>query len=131
MRIDNELLDALTEKAKASPRLRMNYDLRDSEEDTSMRMLNALEPGTVVPVHRHQATSEDIVCIRGDVDVVLYDENGAETERVKLVPGSQCQAVHIPAGVFHASRSNLSGSVIIEFKNTKYNPRTCEDILNM
>ena len=96
-----------------------------------MRMLNALEPGTVVPVHRHQATSEDIVCIRGDVDVILYDETGAETEKIKLVPGSQCQAVHIPAGVHHASRSNLSGSVILEFKNTKYNPRTCEDILDV
>ena len=131
MKIDSALLDALTQRAKESPRLRMHQDLRDTPEDGSMRMLNALEPGTDVPVHRHSATSEDIICIRGDVDVVLYDETGAETERVNLVPGSDCQAIHIPAGIYHASRSNASGSVILEFKNTKYDPATCEEVLKV
>lgn len=127
--ITPELLDGLTERAKESPRKRMHMDLRDSGEDTSMRMLNALEPETKVPVHRHTMTSEDITCIRGEVDVVRYNELGEEIERVKLIPGSRCMTVHIPIGEYHASESLRSGSVILEFKNTKYDPATCEDFL--
>lgn len=129
MRIDDDLLSRLTEQAKANPRKRMHFDLRDSAEDTSMRMLNAIEPDSVVPVHRHMMTSEDIICIKGEMDVALYDDDGVLTEKVKLIPGSSCQAVHIPAGVYHASESRMSGSVILEFKNTKYDPDTCEEML--
>ena len=65
MKIDNTLLDELTAQAQASPRLRMNMDLRNSAADTSQRMLNAIEPGSVVPIHRHQKTSETVVVLRG------------------------------------------------------------------
>ena len=72
--IDNTLLDNLTAQAKASPRLRMNYDLRNSSADTSQRMLNAIEPGSVVPIHRHQKSSETFVVLRGRVVEEFYDE---------------------------------------------------------
>lgn len=128
MLLDKALLDELTEKAKASVRLRMHYDLRDSVEDGSMRMLNALEPGTVIPMHRHRETSEDVICIRGEVEEVLYDSNGSEVERYRLVAGDAC---HVPMGQYHTCQSLMSGSVIFEFKNGKYDPATTEDILKM
>ena len=74
MIIDNNLLDDLTKLAKASPRLRMNYDLRDSVDDKSQRMLNAIEPGSLMPIHRHQKTSETVVCLRGRLVWEFYDE---------------------------------------------------------
>lgn len=74
MTITQALLDSLTAQAKASPRLRMNYDLRNSAEDQSQRMLNAMEPGTEIPIHRHQKTSETVVCIRGHLREIFYDE---------------------------------------------------------
>ena len=76
MIIDKKILDELTEKAKASPRLRCNFDLRNSAEDNSQRMLNALEPGTVMPIHRHKGSSETCICIRGLFEEYFYDENG-------------------------------------------------------
>ena len=76
MLFDDRLFDDITEKAKASPRLRMHYDLRDSVDDGSMRMLNALEPGTVIPIHRHNDTSEEVICLRGVVEEIIYDSNG-------------------------------------------------------
>lgn len=129
MVIDSALLDKLTAAAKESPRLRMHYDLRDSDADGSMRMLNALEPGTVIPVHRHRETSEDVICIRGCVEEVLYDECGVEVERVRLSPNSGVMQCHVPVGQFHNCRSLESGSVIMEFKNGKYDPATTEDFL--
>ena len=81
MRIDQVLLDRLTEMAKASPRKRQHFDLRDSAEEPCMRMLNALEPETVIPVHRHRETSEEVVVIRGAVEEILYDDQGVERER--------------------------------------------------
>ena len=75
MVIDEKVLDALTAQAKESPRLRMNLDLRNSPEDGSQRMLNALEPGTVMPIHRHKGSSETVVCVRGRFEEYLYDEN--------------------------------------------------------
>ncbi len=125
---DWAFLDALTERAKKSERLRMHYDLRDTAEDRSMRMLNALEPGTVIPVHRHNDTSEDVVCLRGCVEEVLFDDAGAEVARLRLAPSSGIVHCHVPRGRFHTCRSLESGSVILEFKNGKYNPRTTEDI---
>ena len=84
MVVDNKILDSLTEQAKANPRLRQSYDLRNSSEDLSQRMLNALEPGTVMPIHRHHASSETVVILRGKIRWILYDDNGNETERVVL-----------------------------------------------
>ena len=71
MKITQALLDDLTAQAKASPRLRMNYDLRNSAEDGSQRMLNALEPGTPLPIHRHTKSSETVVCLRGRLQEVF------------------------------------------------------------
>lgn len=129
MKIDNTFLDALTEKAKASPRFRMHYDLRDTTEDPCMRMLNALEPETVVPIHRHSETSEDVICIRGCVEEVLYDAEGKEVERYRLEPGTECMACHIPMNQYHTCISLKSGSVIVEFKNGKYDPMRTEIFL--
>lgn len=129
MIIDKILLDYLTARAKASPRLRMNYDLRDSAEDESQRMLNAIEPGTVIPIHRHTGTSEDVIILRGNAEEVFYDSQGNETGRFPLIPGGDTPAIHVPMGQYHTCKCLESGTVIIEFKNTKYDPLTTEDFL--
>lgn len=133
MIIDKNLLDQLTSKAKENPRLRMHYDLRDSSEDESQRMLNAIEPRTVIPIHRHTMTSEDVVILRGRAVEVMYDDQGNEESRVLLTPGGveegSAPAVHVPMGQYHTCVSLESGTVIIEFKNTKYDPISTEDVL--
>ena len=86
MIVDNEIFDELTAKAKASERLRANFDLRNSADDQSQRMLNALEPGTVMPIHRHKGTSETCVCIRGHFEEYFYDEHGNLTDTIDMVP---------------------------------------------
>lgn len=129
MKIDRQLLDELTAKAKANPRHRIHYDLRDSEEDGSMRMLNAIEPETVIPIHRHADTSEDVIVLRGEAVEVLYDSSGKELERWHLVAGSESIACHVPKGMYHTCKSMKSGTVIFEFKNGKYNPEGTEEFL--
>lgn len=129
MLITKELLDELTGRAKASARLRMHFDLRDSEEDGSMRMLNAIEPETVIPVHRHRETSEDVIVLRGEAVEVLYDSQGREVERYHLVAGTECVACHVPKGQFHTCKSLRSGTVIFEFKNGRYDPVGTEELL--
>ena len=122
MKIDLELLDSLTAQAKASPRLRMNFDLRNSDADMSQRMLNAIEPGSEVPVHRHQKTSETVVMIRGRAIQHFYDEQGALTESVLLEVGGPVPAIQVPMGVWHRLESLESGTVIVEFKDGPYEP---------
>ena len=130
MKINNILLDNLTEQAKASPRLRMNYDLRNSSEDQSQRMLNAIEPGSVIPVHRHRTTSETVVCLRGRLVEEFYDELGRICEdAVELSPGGENVALNVPAGQWHTVRALESGTVILESKNGPYEPLAPEDIL--
>ena len=129
MLINKSLLDTLTSQAQASPRLRMHYDLRDSVDDESQRMLNAIEPGTVIPVHRHTGTSEDVIILRGRAEEVFFDANGNETARFQLIPGGENPAIHVPMGQYHTLRSLESGTVVIEFKNTKYDPEGTEDYL--
>lgn len=129
MIINSELLDELTARAKASPRLRVNYDLRDTVDDDSQRMLNAIEPKTVIPVHRHSMTSEDVIILRGRAEEVFYDGKGNETARFLLTPGGSIPAVHVPIGQYHTCQSLESGTVIIEFKNTKYDPIGTEEFL--
>ena len=129
MVINRELLDKITEQAKASPRLRMNFDLRDSKDDESQRMLNAIEPATIIPIHRHTMTSEDVVVLRGKAEEVFFDDNGKEIEKFLLTPCGEIPAIHVPKGQYHTCRSLESGTVIIEFKNTKYDPEKTEDIL--
>ena len=129
MLINKDLLDSLTTQAKASPRLRMHYDLRDSADDESQRMLNAIEPGTVIPIHRHNTTSEDVIILRGRGLEVFYNDDGSEAGRFSLVPGGESPAIHVPMGQYHTLISLESGTVVIEFKNTKYDPLVTEDYL--
>ena len=130
MKITQALLDDLTAKAKESPRLRMNLDLRDSAEDTSQRMLNAIEPGSPLPIHRHQKTSETVVCIRGRLVEEFYDDlERICTERIELSPNGPVVALNIPAGQWHTVHALESGTVILEMKNGKYEPISDVDIL--
>ena len=132
MTINQAILDDLTVKAKESPRLRMNLDLRNGNDDTSQRMLNAIEPGSEVPIHRHQKTSETVVCLRGRVVEEYYDElERTCTESIELSPNGPVVALNIPAGQWHTLRSLDSGSVILERKNGKHEPTTEADILKM
>ena len=139
MKIDNILLDKLTAQAQASPRLRMNLDLRNSPEDGSQRMLNAIEPGSVVPIHRHRTTSEVVVMLRGRAVQYLYDEQGCETDAVLLaagaldgdgVPGA-VPGMTISKGQWHKLVALESGTVIFEAKDGPYEPIGPEDILSM
>lgn len=130
MKITQALLDDLTAQAKASPRLRMNLDLRNSSEDQSQRMLNAIEPGSPLPIHRHQKTSETVVCLRGRLVWEFYDgQNYICTETVELSPNGPVVALNIPAGQWHTVRALESGSVILEMKEGAYEPQRSEDIL--
>ena len=105
MKITQAILDDLTAKAKESPRLRMNLDLRDSAEDTSQRMLNAIEPGSPLPIHRHQKTSETVVCLRGRLVEEFYDDlERTCTERIELSPNGPVVALNIPAGQCRGSQ---------------------------
>lgn len=129
MRIDDKLLDELTERAKTSARLRMNYDLRNGENDQSQRMLNAIEPESVVPIHRHTRSSETVVVIRGKVKEVLYDEQGKTIlEEIELDPEGPCFAVNVPLGQWHTLHSLESGTVIMEIKDGPYEPMRPEDM---
>ena len=130
MKITQALLDELTAKAKESPRLRMNLDLRNSAEDTSQRMLNAIEPGSPLPIHRHQKTSETVVCLRGRLVEEYYDElERICTERIELSPNGPVVALNIPAGQWHTVHALESGTVILEMKNGKYEPISDVDML--
>lgn len=145
--IDNNLFTELLQKAADSERRRANFDLRGSAEDGSQRMLNALMPDTVVPVHRHPETPETVVCLMGEVEEVFYepveeferDEVGntlrrrslREVTRRRLAPlsaDSTACGIQVPAGVWHTLVA-LKPSVIIEFKDGKYAPPSPDNIL--
>ena len=129
MIINQSLLDNLTAEAKASPRLRMNYDLRNSAADQSQRMLNAVEPGTVMPIHRHMGSSETVICIRGHFVENFYDEHGILTEAVDMVPGGLM--LNVPAGQWHNLESLESGTVLFEAKDGPYRPLAPEEIMSL
>ena len=131
VKIDTALLNSLTSLAKASPRLRMNYDLRTSSADTSQRMLNAIEPESVVPVHRHRKTSETMVVLRGSLVEEFYDDAGVCIERIEMSAGSDVCLLNIPAGAWHTLRSLESGTVILEMKDGAFEPIGAEDIMSV
>ena len=131
MLINDKLLNELTEQAKSSPRLRMNYDLRNSSEDQSQRMLNALEPGTPLPIHRHMKSTETVVCLRGHLREVFYNDKGEVTDVIDLAPKTDCVAVNIPIGQWHTVEVMESGTVIMEVKDGPYMPLDETDILNI
>ena len=128
-KITQGLLDSLTEQAKASPRLRMNYDLRNSAEDGSQRMLNAIEPGSPLPIHRHMKSSETVVCLRGHLREVFYNEAGEVTEVIDLQPDGDCVALNIPIGQWHTVEVLESGTVILECKDGAYEPLGEGDVM--
>ena len=127
MIIDQHILDDLTAQAKASPRLRMNLDLRNSPEDLSQRMLNAIEPGTVLPIHRPRTSSETVVCLRGHFEEYFYDDSGTLTAVIDMVPGGTL--INIPAGRWHSLRSLESGTVLLECKDGKWEPLGEGDVM--
>lgn len=130
VKITQAILDGLTEQAKASPRLRMNMDLRNSAEDKSQRMLNAIEPGSVLPIHRHRKSSETIVCVKGKLVVELYDElERTCTESIVLELKGQVIAVNLPIGQWHTVHALESGTCLLEVKDGPYEPVGPEDIL--
>jgi len=129
MVITQEILDELTAEAKASPRLRMNRDLRNSPEDKSQRMLNAIEPGSPLPIHRHMKSSETVVCLRGHLREIFYNDKGEVTDVIDLAPNSDCVALNIPIGQWHTVEVLESGTVIMEVKDGAYEPTGPEDIL--
>ena len=118
MIIDKKILDELTEKAKGSPRLRCNLDLRNSADDQSQRMLNALEPGTEMPIHRHKGSSETCVCVRGHFEEYFYDENGNLTDTIDMVPGGT--VLNIEKGQWHSLKCLESGTILLEAKDGAY-----------
>lgn len=129
VKIDIELLDSLTEEARSSERLRMNLDLRTSGADTSQRMLNAVEPGSVVPIHRHRSTSETFVVLRGRVVEEFYSSSGEVEAVFEVAAGGPVCALNIPAGQWHTLRALESGTVILEMKDGQYVPIGDEDIM--
>lgn len=129
MVIDNRILDELTEKAKANPRLRQAMDLRNSPEDQSQRMLNALEPGTVMPIHRHHQSSETVVILRGKIRWIFYDEKGIETEQVVLDAGGELRMLNVEKDRWHSLECLESGSVLYESKDGPYHPLEEDEIM--
>ena len=130
MKIDIALLDALTAQAKASPRLRMNLDLRNSPQDGSQRMLNAIEPGSQVPIHRHHRSSETVVVIRGALREIFYDKTGQNIiEIIDVRKDGDCFAINIPIDQWHTVESLETGTVIMEIKDGPYEPAKPEDFL--
>ena len=129
MLIDKKLLDVLTEQAKSSPRLRMNLDLRNTPADHSQRMLNALEPGTVMPIHRHRHTSETVVVLRGKVKWLYYNDKGELTDTILVEAGGDICGLSVPKGQWHSLECLESGSVILETKDGPWEALKEEDIL--
>lgn len=122
MVIDQTLLDSLTAQAKVNPRLRQSYDLRTTPDDKSQRMLNALEPGTIMPIHRHRNTSETMVMVRGKLIERFYDDNGNITDEFVMEPCGQYAMVQINKGQWHSLEVLSSGTVIFEAKDGAYEP---------
>jgi len=131
MKITQAILDDLTAKAKESPRLRMNLDLRNSDADTSQRMLNPIEPGSPLPIHRHMKSSETVVCLRGHLRELFYNDAGEVTDVIDLAPNSDCVAINIPLGQWHTVEVLESGTIIMECKDGAYEPLQDCDVMKM
>ena len=129
MLIDNNLLDQVTEEAKNSERLRMNFNLHDNHDAKAQRLLNALEPGTVLPIHRHIHTAETYIVLRGSIRVIFYDDNKTIIEQHLVTPSQGVYGMHIPAGQWHTLKVMESGTVIFEVKDGPYRPLKEEDVL--
>lgn len=129
MLLSATLLDELTAQAKASPRLRMNLDLRNSPVDQSQRMLNALEPGTVMPIHRHRNSSETVVVLRGKVKWLYYNDKGELTDTFLVAPGSDLVGLSVPKGQWHSLECLEGGTVILETKDGAWEAMKEDDMM--
>ena len=127
--IDNFLLDEVSRQAQSSPRLRMNHNFHDSMQSPSQRLLNALEPGTVLPIHRHALTDETYIVLRGKLWVRFYDDDKRVGKEALLDPANGCYGVNIPAGQWHSIEVMASGTVIFECKDGPYNALDEKDVL--
>ena len=131
MVIDKKILDELTASAKASPRLRMNYNFHQSLDDKCHRMLNAVEPGSDIPIHRHPDKDESFVVLRGKVRSTTYKDDGTVIESVVLSQEDGLYGVDIPKGVWHKLESLESGSVVFECKEGPFVPHEVDWILDL
>lgn len=129
MKISQSLLDDLTLQAKENPRLRQNLDLRTSPEDASQRMLNAIEPDSEIPIHRHRTSTETVAVLRGRVMQYLYDDQGRVVESFEAGEGLDIVGFCVPVMAWHRLRSLESGTVILETKDGAWQPLSKEDIL--
>ena len=129
--IDNKLLNKVSSEAKESPRLRMNYNFHQSLEDKCHRFLNAVEPGTMVEIHRHPTKDESFVILRGKVRVKTYNDDGTIIESVVLSQEEGRYGVDIPKNVWHNVESLESGSVLFECKEGPFVPHEVEGILQL
>ena len=120
MILDTALLDSLTAQARTSPRLRQHYDLRDTPDDNSQRILNALEPGTVLPIHRHPESSETVVMLRGKGRWNYYDDNGNLTDSFVVSADGDIRGISVPKGQWHNTECLESGTVILECKDGRF-----------
>lgn len=129
MVIGEEIFNELTKTAKANTRLRQSFDLRNSSEDNSQRMLNAIEPGTVMPIHRHKNSSETCVCIRGHFEEYFYDEDDNITDTIDMVPGGT--VLNIEKGQWHSLKCLELGTILLEAKDGTYRPLDEDEIWNV
>lgn len=127
--IDQALLDQVSQKAQESPRKRMNHNFHETPEAGAQRLLNALEPGTELPIHRHLHTAETYLVIRGKLRVLFYNDRKEMTESAELTPSSGHYGIHIAAGQWHTLEVLESGTVIFEVKDGPYTPLTEENRL--
>lgn len=131
MIINKDMLDSLTEKAKQNERQRMNLDMRTSQEDTSQRMLNAIEPDSILPIHRHRFSTETVVMIRGSLKETFYNDKGEVTDIILMQAGGNCPMLQIPAGQWHTAKALESGTIIFEAKDGAYIPLSKDDVLEV
>lgn len=129
--IDKKLLDKVSTQAKVSPRLRMNYNFHQSLEEKCHRMLNAIEPGTEIPIHRHPTKDESFVVLKGKVRSTTYNDDGSVIESVVLCAKEGRFGVDIPKGVWHKLESLESGSVVFECKEGPFVPHEEEGVLRL
>ena len=131
MILSKQTFDILSNQAKSNPRLRQAMDLRNTPEDLSQRMLNALEPGTVMPIHRHHYSSETVVILRGRIRWIFYDDNGVETERVVLDADGEPRMLNVEKDRWHSLECLTSGAVLYESKDGAYRPLQDDEVMNV
>ena len=129
MLIDSQLLDRLTEAAKTNPRLRMHLNLHESPESKAQRLLVALEPGTIMPVHRHPLVNETQMVLRGSLKVIFFNDKKEVTDEYILGPKHGNYGIHTPKGQWHTLEVLETGTVIIEVKDGPYTPSAPKDIM--